>query len=97
MCIRDSGVPGRQARDVRWKQVFAGNRDTHLKDAAQKHHVGALRARPVHGRNLEAHVVDDTLRLPLPRGFVERYIRGGHSLILPLTGASLGPLDVLLE
>jgi len=33
----------------------------------------------------------------LPKGFMERYIRGGHSLILPLKGASFRPLGVLLE
>src|SRR5207248_10673149 len=35
-------------------------------------------------RNLNAHIVDDVLWLRTPRGFAERYISGGHHLILSL-------------
>jgi hypothetical protein len=57
-------VPGRQSRDVRRKQVLPRNGYAHLKNAAQQNCVGTLRARPVYGRNLNAHVIDNT---PLPQ------------------------------
>ena len=78
--IGADGVPGRQAGDVRRKQVLARNRNSHLENAAQQNGVGTLRARPVDGRDLNAHVVYDRFLFRWATLCVERYIRGGHSL-----------------
>ena len=53
------GEPGRQAGDVRGKQVLAGDGDTHLEDRPQQHEIGRLAAGTVDGRDLDAEVVDD--------------------------------------
>ena len=42
-------------------KFFPGNRDAHLKDGAQHHHVGGLAAGAVHRRHVDAEVVDDGL------------------------------------
>ena len=57
--VRPDGVPGRQARDVRGKQVLAGDRHAHLEDGAEQHQVGRLTARSVDGGDLNREVVDD--------------------------------------
>ena len=36
------GVPRRQAGNVRWKKVLAGDGNAHLEDAAQQHGIGRL-------------------------------------------------------
>ena len=59
-------VPGRQPRNVRRKHVLPRNRHAHLENAAQQNRVRTLRPRSVHGRNLNAHVVNDTLLPQLP-------------------------------
>ena len=82
-----NGVPGGQTGDVRGKQVLAGDRNSHLKNAAQQNGVGTLRAGAVDGRDLNTHVVDDRLWLWLAALSVERYIRGGHSLPFLVPGA----------
>ncbi len=41
-----NGVPGGQSGDVRGKKVLAGNRNSHLENAAQQNCVGTLRAEP---------------------------------------------------
>jgi hypothetical protein len=48
-----NGVPGREAGDVGWEEVLAGDGHAHAKDAAQQNAVGGLRAGPVDGCNLD--------------------------------------------
>ena len=71
------GVPGRKARDVRGEKVLTGDGHSHLKNSAQEHSVRTLRAGAIHGRDLNAHVIDNGFAVAaevLMRG----YIGTGH-------------------
>ncbi len=52
------GIPGRQALNIGWKQVFTRNRDSHLKQRTQNGQVGGLAAGAVHRRHSDREIVD---------------------------------------
>ena len=93
-----NGVPGRKSGNVRREKILARNRNAHLENAAQKHRVGTLRARPVDRRDLNAHVVDDRFALQAPAGVLQRHIGSSHPCpSFGTTGLSIARVPSLHE
>ncbi len=51
-------IPGRQALDVRWEDVFRTDGDTHAEYGLREHGVRACRSGAVHGRKFADEIVD---------------------------------------
>ena len=86
-------VPGGQSGDVRREHVLAGDRHAHLENAAQQHRVRTLRTGTIDRRDLNAHVVDDSLVPHASGGFAGHDIRRGHpNTFLQCTGRTQLPV-----
>ena len=54
------GIPGGKSGDIGGKEIFARNRNSHTKQAAQQDRIGRLGPRSVDRAYLNAEVVDDS-------------------------------------